>query len=149
MPTESQRLHRSLGPLLYRQEEPSSFRDRRVRSAAQVQLSLSRIRPWSPVRSVGRRTTVQRTSLLTRKSACQLTVQINDQPVLLLIIYDCLRILKNLGKNQPYQEIFFGVNNLFLRDGRLRMLDPFLSRQNLVKELTKINKEKLNRKARE
>lgn len=56
--------------------------------------------------------------------------------MLLVIIHDCLRILKYLGKNQPYQQLYFGVNNLYIRDGRVCFSDPYISRQNLVKELT-------------
>lgn len=63
--------------------------------------------------------------------------------MLFVLIHDCLRILKYLGKYQPFQQLHFGVNNLYLRDGRVCLADPYISRQNLVKELSQINREKL------
>jgi hypothetical protein len=41
------------------------------------------------------------------------------------------------------------VNNLFLKDGRVRLLDPYLSRQNLVKDLSEIYKARILKELQE
>lgn len=68
---------------------------------------------------------------------------VNNESVICLIIHDCLRILKYLCKTQPQQSLYLGVDNLYLKDGRVCYSDPFLSRQNLLKELTLVTGDKL------
>ena len=56
----------------------------------------------------------------------------------MLIIHDCLRILKILSKHSPLEAVYLGVDNLYLQNGRVKLCDPFLSRSNLLQELIKL-----------
>ena len=64
-------------------------------------------------------------------------MQTGNEHVTMLIIHDCLRILKILCKHSPLEAVYMGVDNLYLQNGRVKLCDPFLSRQNLLKELIK------------
>ena len=55
----------------------------------------------------------------------------------MLIIHDCLKILKILCKHSPLEAVYMGIDNLYLQNGRVKLCDPFLSRSNLLKELIK------------
>ena len=56
----------------------------------------------------------------------------------MLIIHDCLRILKILSKHSPLEAVYLGLDNLYLQNGRVKLCDPFLSRSNLLQELIKL-----------
>ena len=55
----------------------------------------------------------------------------------MMIIHDCLKILKILCKHSPLEAVYMGVDNLYFQNGRVKLCDPFLSRSSLLKELIK------------
>ena len=57
---------------------------------------------------------------------------------MLLIVHDCLRILKILIRACPFEAVYLGVDNLYLMNGTVRLCDPFLNRARLLQELIKI-----------
>ena len=57
---------------------------------------------------------------------------------MLLIVHDCLRILKILSRSNPLEAVYLGVDNLYLMNGNVRLCDPFLNRTRLLQELIKI-----------
>ena len=56
----------------------------------------------------------------------------------MLIIHDCLRILKILSRSNPLEAVYLGVDNLYFVSGRVRLCDPFLNRTRLTQELVKL-----------
>ena len=57
---------------------------------------------------------------------------------MLLIVHDCLRILKILSRASPLEAVYLGVDNLYLMNGNVRLCDPFLNRTRILQELIKI-----------
>jgi len=62
----------------------------------------------------------------------------------MLVVHDCLKILKYLSLNRPLEEKLFGLDNLLFQDGRLKMSDPYLSRKHLRNEISSIKRAKFN-----
>ena len=60
---------------------------------------------------------------------------------MLLLIHDCLRILKLLSKSNPMEPVYLGIDNLYLINGQVRLCDPFLNRTRLLQELIKLKVE--------
>ena len=58
----------------------------------------------------------------------------------MLIIHDCLKILKHLALFHPFEQLHFDVNNLMLKDGRVKMADAYLRRKKLAYELSTARK---------
>ena len=56
----------------------------------------------------------------------------------MLIIHDCLRILKVLSRANPLEAVYLGMDNLYLMNGQVRLCDPFLTRTRLLQELIKL-----------
>ena len=57
----------------------------------------------------------------------------------LLIVNDCLRILKTLIRSNPLEPVFMGLDNLWLdKNGRVKLSDPFLSRLRIKQEITQL-----------
>ena len=52
--------------------------------------------------------------------------------VVMLIIHDCLRILKILSRANPLEPVYLGIDNLYLKNGKVRLADPFLNRTRLL-----------------
>lgn len=87
--------------------------------------------------------------LLTKREN-SLAVGISDNEfVVMLIIQDCLRLLKILSRSNPTEAVYLGVDNLFLMNGRVRLCDPFLNRTRLQQELKKLEAKNNEAKARE
>ena len=63
---------------------------------------------------------------------------------MLLIIHDCLRILKILSRANPLEAVYMGADNLYLMNGSVRLCDPFLNRTRLLQELIKIKSDNNN-----
>ena len=60
---------------------------------------------------------------------------------MLLLMHDCLRILKLLSKSNPMEAVYLGIDNLYLINGQVRLCDPFLNRTRLLQELIKLKVE--------
>ena len=58
----------------------------------------------------------------------------------MLVVHDCLRILKYLSLTAPTEELLFSEDNLLIKDGRVKLSDPFLSKAHLQQELLKIRR---------
>jgi hypothetical protein len=46
----------------------------------------------------------------------------------MLIVHDCLRILKYLSLTAPTEALLFSEENLLIKEGRVKLSDPFLSK---------------------
>lgn len=55
--------------------------------------------------------------------------------IVLLIVHDCLRILKFLAAHRPYDAVCFHTDNLMLQDGHVRLADGYLSKNKLKREM--------------
>jgi len=58
--------------------------------------------------------------------------------IVLLIIHDCLRILKFLSLNRPLDSIFFSSDNLLIKDGHVKLSDSYFSRSKLKREYLRL-----------
>ena len=58
----------------------------------------------------------------------------DNEYVVMLIIHDCLRILKVLSRSSPLEPVYLGMDNLYIMNGRVRLCDPFLNRTRLWQE---------------
>ena len=58
----------------------------------------------------------------------------DNEFVIMLIIHDCLRILKVLSRSSPLEPVYLGMDNLYIMNGRVRLCDPFLNRTRLWQE---------------
>lgn len=66
----------------------------------------------------------------------------------MLIVHDCLRLLKILSKSNPTEAVYLGVDNLYLMNGRVKLCDPFLNRTRLLSELKKLEAKNNEAKAK-
>ena len=73
----------------------------------------------------------------------------DNEFVVMLIIHDCLRLLKTLSRSNPTEPVYLGMDNLYLMNGRVRLCDPFLNRTRLLQELIKLKAKHNEAKARE
>lgn len=73
----------------------------------------------------------------------------DDEFVVMLIIQDCLRLLKLLSKSNPTEAVYLGADNLFIMNGQVCLCDPFLNRTRLLSELIKLKAKNNEAKARE
>lgn len=55
--------------------------------------------------------------------------------LILIIIHDCLKILKILAYLRPHDAINFTTENLLVKDGRILLSDAYLSKQKIKREL--------------
>ena len=63
---------------------------------------------------------------------------VDNEFVVMLIVYDCLRILKVLSRSSPTEAVYLGIDNLYLINGHVRLCDPFINRTRLLQELIKL-----------
>lgn len=63
--------------------------------------------------------------------------------IVLLIIHDCLKILKMLAFVRPHDAINFTTDNLLVKDGRILLSDAYLSKQRLKRELQVVAHKKI------
>jgi len=68
--------------------------------------------------------------------------------VVMLIIHDCLRLLKILSRSNPTEAVYLGMDNLYLMNGRVKLCDPFLNRTRLLQELKRLEAKNNEAKAR-
>lgn len=65
-------------------------------------------------------------------------LQISDRfktYVVLVLIHDCLKILKMLALQRPNDAICFTVDNLLIKDGHVILSDAYLSKAKLKREI--------------
>ena len=65
-------------------------------------------------------------------------MQAGNEFVVLLIIHDCLKILKVWSRANPLEAVYLGIDNLYLSNGKVCLCDPFLNRTKLLQELIKL-----------
>jgi hypothetical protein len=53
----------------------------------------------------------------------------------LVLVHDCLKILKMLALLRPNDAICFSVDNLLLKNGHLILSDAFISKSKLKREI--------------
>ena len=68
-----------------------------------------------------------------RENSLAASIGDNDlsEYVTMLIIHDCLRILKTLSRYNALEPVYLGIDNLYIMDARVRLCDPFLNRTRL------------------
>jgi hypothetical protein len=55
--------------------------------------------------------------------------------IVLILVHDCLKILKMLALLRPNDAICFSVDNLLLKNGHLILSDAFISKAKLKREI--------------
>jgi hypothetical protein len=55
--------------------------------------------------------------------------------IVLVLVHDCLKILKMLALLRPNDAICFSVDNLLLKNGHLILSDAFISKSKLKREI--------------
>lgn len=63
--------------------------------------------------------------------------------IVLLLVHDCLKILKMLALLRPNDAICFTVDNLLIKDGHVILSDPYLSKAKLKREIQLLNNKKM------
>ncbi len=82
-----------------------------------------------------------------RENSLATSIQGNEF-VIMLIVHDCLRLLKILSRSNPTEAVYLGVDNLYLMNGRVKLCDPFLNRTRLLSELKKLEAKNNEAKAK-
>ena len=83
------------------------------------------IEPWE---------TTDLATLMTEREHSLAASMGDNEFVIMLIIHDCLRILKVLSRSSPLEPVYLGMDNLYIMNGRVRLCDPFLNRTRLWQE---------------
>ena len=60
----------------------------------------------------------------------------------MVIMHDCLKILKMLALHKPLDAICFTVDNLLIKDGHVILSDAYLSKNNLKREIRLLSDKK-------
>lgn len=66
-----------------------------------------------------------------RENSLALSIEGNEF-VVMLIIHDCLRVLKFLARADPLEAVYLGIDNLFFQNGRLKLGGALLNRTRLT-----------------
>lgn len=62
----------------------------------------------------------------------------------MLLIHDCLKILKMLALQRPNDAICFTVDNLLIKDGHVILSDAYLSKSKLKREIQLLGSKKMD-----
>lgn len=62
--------------------------------------------------------------------------------IILVIVHDCLKILKLLALHKPLDAICFSIDNLLIKDGHVILSDAYLSKSNLKREIRTLSEKK-------